>query len=553
MINPNKEQLLIKQQQALDYLPSVQKDKAALIYINLIEDGVKSYIVYGNLASIYSKDKKFKEALSLLEKAISIKPEYFDGHYNRGLIFTIKKDYLSAIKCFSKCLNLQNNNLYVLKQIASCYYRLDKYKKATSFCKVFISKNINDPEIYYLLSICQIKIGDIKDAKESAKKALSIRSDFIEAYAHIGKIYFEESDFKSAAKYYNKIIEIDKNYPDSYYNLSLALLNHGDYLYAKKISNEGLNYNPNDLKLLNNLAASYFNIGNIDDALNIYHRIIKLKCNDHNTLYNLGTCLQRLGDYYEALRYYFKSIKQSPNQPKVKAKIIFCQRMICDWSTLELHQKWLNELSEVDNATSPWSLLAMDNDPSKQLIRAKNYYQKKYHRKPYNTSIVINEKIRIGYFSSDYFNHATMTLIHRLFELHDKNKFDIYIYDYGFNKTDKYLNFFSKNGCIYREISNLNDNQVFELVIKDKINISIDLKGYTQGNRFSLFAYRLSPIQISFLGYPESTGASCMDYLIADRYIITTNYKKINLKKQFISMDHINVIVILGVYQPKLI
>ena len=113
----------------------------------------------------------------------------------------------------------------------------------------------------------------------------------------------------------------------------------------------------------------------------------------------------------------------------------------------------------------------------------------------------------------------------RIFELHDKNKFEIFIYSFS-NTQDNFTEELKNNVDKFTNILNLSDEEAVSLIRKDGIDIAVDLKGFTKNTRLSIFSLRVAPIQISYLGYPGTIGASCIDYIIADKIVIPEIYKK---------------------------
>tara|TARA_E500000331_G_C17213556_1_gene694850 strand:- start:541 stop:1569 length:1029 start_codon:yes stop_codon:yes gene_type:complete len=124
-----------------------------------------------------------------------------------------------------------------------------------------------------------------------------------------------------------------------------------------------------------------------------------------------------------------------------------------------------------------------------------------------------------------------MILMARVFELHDKSSFEIFAYSLRKKKEDSYTIRVRKTFSSYKELGELSDKESIEIIRKDKLDIAIDLMGYTRESRMNIFANRIAPIQISYLDYPGSTGADCIDYLIADKNIIPEANKKFYSEK----------------------
>jgi predicted O-linked N-acetylglucosamine transferase (SPINDLY family) len=131
-----------------------------------------------------------------------------------------------------------------------------------------------------------------------------------------------------------------------------------------------------------------------------------------------------------------------------------------------------------------------------------------------------HDRIRIGYFSANYYNHAVAYLIAELFERHDRSRFEILGFSFGPDAKDEMSQRVSVAMDRFLDVRSLSDRSVAQLSREHEVDIAVDLMGFTKDNRFGIFAERAAPIQVNYLGYPGTTGADCMDYLIADRTLI---------------------------------
>ncbi len=129
-------------------------------------------------------------------------------------------------------------------------------------------------------------------------------------------------------------------------------------------------------------------------------------------------------------------------------------------------------------------------------------------------------RLRIGYFSADFFSHATMFLMAGLFRAHDRGRFAIHAYSYGPPRDDAVRRDLAGRVDSFTDIGAMGDSDVHALARRHGLDIAVDLKGFTQHNRSGLFAARLAPVQISYLGYPGTMGADCFDYILADSVVI---------------------------------
>jgi predicted O-linked N-acetylglucosamine transferase (SPINDLY family) len=168
-------------------------------------------------------------------------------------------------------------------------------------------------------------------------------------------------------------------------------------------------------------------------------------------------------------------------------------------------------------------MLVMIDDPEIQKKTAEIYAYEKHpqsHVLPKIERYPKHNKIRIGYFSPDFRNHAVAYLIAELFEIHDKNRFEIHAFSYGLDTKDE-MNLRIKVGVDhFHDVRTMSDIDVVMLARSVELDIAVDLGGFTSNCRTNIFAEGSAPVQVNFLGYPGTMGANYIDYLIADRTLI---------------------------------
>ncbi|MCO5065911.1 MAG: UDP-N-acetylglucosamine-peptide N-acetylglucosaminyltransferase [Rhizobiaceae bacterium] len=178
----------------------------------------------------------------------------------------------------------------------------------------------------------------------------------------------------------------------------------------------------------------------------------------------------------------------------------------------------------------PWSALTLEDEPEHQLQRSALLWKKGTARiKPLPLPARTRPdwaRVRVGYFSSDFHEHATMFLMSGLFREHDRSRFDIFAYSYGTNRDGQYLQLMRRQVTAFRDVQASSDQEIVQFARADDLDIAIDLKGYTSDERSRLFRYRLAPVQINYLGYPGSLGADEIEYIIADPTLITPELRQ---------------------------
>ena len=325
---------------------------------------------------------------------------------------------------------------------------------------------------------------------------------------------------------------------------------------------------PTTFEVVHDLATAYASLGRRKEAIEKYELASKLSSNSSELFYNIGHLYDELFDFERANFFYLKALgidplfdraqinfglnlcrlgRQKEGIPILEGAlksrqdldflygdILAAKMQVCSWDN------YSQELSTVVNGVrdgyriaSPFVLLSLIDDPALQLKAAKIYAQSKFSIQRANKffSKERHLKIRIGYFSSDFRNHAITNLTAELFELHDKNTFEIYAFSSGLKNEDEQKQRLKKAFNEFIDISELSDEQAVNLSRQLGIDIAVDLGGYTENARIGIFERRAAPIQISYLGYLGTLGAPHMDYIFTDHEIIPKEYQPFYAEK----------------------
>ena len=454
-----------------------------------------SSINFQKLISYYN-NSKFKEIISFIQnldsnKEIPILYNFMGAAYS-GLM-----EYDNSILNYKKSISLDPNYLEAFINLAETYRIVKDYKKAIKTINQAININDKSYQLYFNLGLVYQDIDDIDKAIACYKKVIIINPSHFESFNNLGILYKEINEYEEALECYQKALSLNLKSPE----------------------------------ILNNIGLFYKDSGKKKYAMNFFQKALEVNSNSIDANFNMGNMFKDFNDNTGAISYYEKVLVLNPNHNKALSQKLFQLAQICDWDNIQKYKKDIKYIGVENDAIDPFTLLTFDDSLNRNKKRAelfaKSTISKIKSSKKINLKVKSSsQKIRIGYFSSDFYNHATMYLISRMLELHNKDIFEIYGYSYGNNVEDE---MFSKCKVLFqpfRNLKNISDSKIKEIVKKDKIDIAIDLKGYTKNNRSSLFFSRIAPIQINFLGYPGTMGSKMIDYLIADRVVIPEKDKK---------------------------
>ena len=282
---------------------------------------------------------------------------------------------------------------------------------------------------------------------------------------------------------------------------------------------------PRDADFLNAQGNALFQARRLHEAVDIFFKALALKMDNALVHYRLGLTLRDLALNREATECFRTAIAldQGPVRLLSLSLLVHESRQSCDWSTLAQDTAaLLAALDEVDDATgqmlSPFALLAVDATPEQQrrmgAMRVRGLTQAVVPLPPPGPRRP--GRIRVGYLSSDFHHHATAVLMAELLERRDSARFEVTLYCHSLNDGTPLMHRIRAACDHHVDVRHLSNQEVALRMRADGIDIAVDLKGHTRGSRFELLAWRPAPVQVAYLGYPATTGADFIDYLIGD-------------------------------------
>jgi predicted O-linked N-acetylglucosamine transferase (SPINDLY family) len=371
------------------------------------------------------------------------------------------------------------------------------------------------------------KKNSLDEAKKIYKEIIEIEKENFQAMHLLGVIFFQQKNYDQGIQFIEKSLQINNKNYSALNNLGNIFLELKKYPEAIEKYKKALNLNKNYTAAIYNLGNVYKAISKYKIALEYYYKAIISDPKFFDSYYDYAELLERTGRTEEALKYYFKLLELSPNYPYLLGSIVRSKLSICQWKSLD------EEIEKIKNnlfnkkTINAFDILLITDSLKHQVNAIKEYSEDKF---PPTKNIADlkeenNNKIKIGYYSSDFSNHPVGYSIVQLFEFHNKEKFEVYAFYFG-KKYDEITERISKQCKNFIDVSNISDLELINLSKKIGINIAINLNGFTNNSRTKIFSGRLSPIQINAIGYPSTMMATYMDYIIADEIVIPQKNQK---------------------------
>nr|AAR38495.1 TPR repeat protein [uncultured marine bacterium 583] len=413
--------------------------------------------------------------------------------------------------------------LYNLSGI--CYKTIGELDEAVKSFEKALAIKPDYTEVNYNLGLTLQDLGQLDAAVKSYEKAIAIKPDYANACNNLGVTLQELGQLDTAVKSYEQAIAIKPDFVEAYYNLGVTLQELGQLDAAVECYKKALAIKPDYAEAHYNLGNALKDLGQLDAAVKSYEQALAIKPEYANAYFNRGHVLKNLKRLDEALVSYESAIAIKPDIDFILGDLLHTKMHLCIWDDLahRLHEL-TKKINNSEKVVIPFALLALIDDPEVQKKTAEIYANENYPQSHVLSKIgryPKHKKIRIGYFSRDFHNHATMHLMAELFECHDKDCFELIAFSFGPDKQDQWRKRVFLCFDQFVDVRLKSDREVSLLARKMEIDIAIDLKGFTRGCRPNIFAEGCAPIQVSYLGYPGTMAANYMDYLIADHTLIS--------------------------------
>lgn len=374
------------------------------------------------------------------------------------------------------------------------------------------------------LSAVLVKLRRFPEAAALLEDLLAREPDNAEALLNRGNLYREQGRLVEAVADFDRILSTAPAYAEAWINKGLALLTLRKADEAIACLRRGLDIASDNPEGWLNLGLAMKAAGQADEAISCWSKALALKPDYANALFNLANLHCDEGRHEAAVELYRRICSKHPGFEHARGALFHVCMKICDWADYDAEIARLVKSLESDiRVAMPYPLLAAVDQPEVHAIAAKHYATE------FSTAgqgeIPVRKagrssRIRIGYFSPDFRSHAVSQLIAGLFETHDRSRFELHAFSFAAGKHDDMTARLQSAFHQFHDVRFEADEHIAALARSRDIDVAFDLAGYTLGSRPGIFARRAAPLQVNYLGYPGTMGASFIDYLVADPWLI---------------------------------
>lgn len=498
------------------------------------------------------------QALSCYERALALKPDYVEAHYNLGLTqydlrqyeaaitsyrraLASKPDHVAAwnnlgtalrnlgrwdeaLASYDRALALQPTHLDAHNNRCAVLYRLGRFDEALESCARALALGPNHTGALNNHGVVLHALGRIEEALESYDHALAVNPEDADAHNNRGIALNDLQRPDEALESFARAIAIAPDHYAAYTNRAVTLNNLRRFDEALACVDQVLAMAPRFADAHARRGMILCDLNRLQDALTSLDQAIFIGKRDAEVYRNRGVVMERLGYVEEAVTSYDFALALDPRAPFLRGTARHARMGLCNWNGFESDvAEIIGGIERGEAVITPFALLALLDSPSLQLRAAEIWVRE--HCSPRTRLVPLaphphHDKIRIGYFSSDFRNHAVGALAVELFELHDRSRFELTAFSLGLEERDELRTRIEAAFDRFLPVGDKSDHDIAALARRLEIDIAVDLGGYTRNARPGIFALRAAPVQASYLGYLGTMGGDFIDYLVADPVLI---------------------------------
>ena len=464
------------------------------------------------------------EAMALYRQVLAYQPSHFDALHMLGVAHIQAGQFAQAEALIAQALQLAPANTLALCHRGVALTDLQRWNEALQCFDQVLALDPRHAQALSNRSIVLQSLGRLEQALHSVDQALALKPNFPEAHLNRGNVLRDQRRLEESVQSLERAIALRPHYPEAYMNRGLALKDLKRLEQALSSLDQAIAQKPAYANAYNCRAATLQDMGRLEEAVQNYTQAIQLQAHDAKLYNNRGVALQELRNMDAALASFEQAFALEPEHPYLLGQMLHTQMNLCNWSGWEQRMALLEAgLLAGQKVSNPFPLVALLDAPALQLGAARSYAQAQF---PANALLGpclprrLEGKIRIGYYSRDFHNHAAAHLVADLLEAHDTGRFELHGFSFGPERQDPMRQRLKQAFGHFHDVRLLSDVAVASRSREIGIDIAVDLMGFTQNSRTGIFAARCAPVQVNFLGYPGTLGAAYIDYIIADKTVI---------------------------------
>lgn len=449
------------------------------------------------------------------------------AHANLGRIEIAAGRFGEGAASFRAALAIDRSPAPLWRELGAALIKAGDAKGAAEAFRQCLSREPDDATAHYNLALALAAMGQPQASRAALEEALKAHPNFPEARNNLGALDLAAGKPARALQNFDAALKGKADFADAWFNRGIALRALGRPAEAGQAFVRATELRPDFAAAHANQARVLHDLGRLDEAERAYTRALDLTPDLSEARVNRAALFAETGQFAKAVADYQGAHRDRPGDSEILAELVYAKQQACDWHGLDAMRAALLVGVEKGGLAPPFVLAAIGAPGALQTRNAAHWAAMVApQRNPKPSRRARDGRIRLGYLSGDFHDHATAHLTASLFETHDRNSFVVHGYSYGPDDQSPMRRRLSVAFDDFIEMANWPHAAAAARIRDDGIDILVDLKGYTAGARPQIPALRPAPIQVNWLGFPGSMGVDFMDYVIADKVLAPMTMQK---------------------------
>lgn len=467
-------------------------------------------------------------------RAFAADPDHPGVLLGLGLIAFKSKLFDDAERYLRQAIALDPQDTNILSNLGAVLLAQNRFDDCIAICNQVLASDRQNANAQTNLKAAQARTTNTTLSVAEARHAVALSPDDAKGHANLAKALLRaratghDTTEETIVELY-RARALDLTYRSLDLLLAELLIKRGRASEALAMLSEGAEQRHDDPLHHHIVARAAFALQDYHAALASAERYRDLAPTEATPHAQIAMALSNLRRQGEALNSIRRALELDPEQHQLRLDMCQIRQLLCDWDGLEADQlSAVEAMIETESFSGPFHLLSMPNPAgsAENQLRCARIYQARLLADAgvqaggiARKQKALNKTLKIGYLSNDYRDHATALLISEMIERHDRARFEISAYCYtpvdDGDMRERLRAAFDR----FVDVKSLSLQEAADRISNDGIDILVDLKGYTQGSRTAILAFRPAPIQVNYLGFPGTLGSESADYIIGDAFL----------------------------------
>lgn len=483
---------------------SERLEEAIALYREAAQSAPDSVEVVNMLGNALFDADRFDEAIEAYRRALQLDADFAAGHFNLGNALCGAGRREEAVAAYRRALELRPTSTAILFNLGNTLYDLGQLDEAESCYRQALSIKRKFPEANFNLGNLLFDSARFTAAVHCYHAALKTDPGFLPAISNLGRVYLEMGRLRDAERMYREAIKMAPDRANEYFNLANVLYRQDNRDAALACYERAVELDPDHAEAFYDLGNVYHDRGRLEDALDCYDRAAEIRPDFGAALNNRASVLREQGRLDEALDAFRHAVEVAPRAPVVHSNLLLAmvyspnvsgellRQEASTWATR--HAAELPRLPMPDNPRDP------------------------------------DRRLRVAYLSADLRQHPVGSFLESVLASHDRSQVEVYCYA-NWPGRDELASRLESLADSWTKVAADTGEKLAQRIRDDHIDILVDLSGHTADHRLLVLARRPAPVQVTWLGYPGTTGVCEVDYIIADQYVIPPDDERFYVEK----------------------